>query len=457
MQSNLSVKSRVLESLRFKLRIDTISSRPNYILSRMQIKKLVQVVKFRKASSEIKLIVQANTGVPKEAILQLVYRGVLVGDLFYDWHLSKRGLPTLDTHSIVFKMDLTEFLIRAKAWDKFLQKNKVEMIVVTHAVYLQGIVVRFGSKFKAKVFLVTHEKLHQLSEEMFLADSEWIYYNTNQEFKLGHPRNIENSRRMLGRLQEGSKKVDVAHSFVNGMAGDSVTQIIVNKSRVKVLIAAHCFSDSPHTNGLHLFPDFVEWLNWLGEFSLSTDYEWYVKQHPAFFPSDYGVLEDFCRRYPNIKLVEHTYSNVELVKQGINVVLTVYGTIAFEAASLGCLVINASSASPHANFDFSISPSCQSDYYKTLTDLENVLKTWKINELSILHFYDIHHLRRNFNWLFQDDYSTLATEQGIDFGNPLELFNYFISQVAQTDLQNKIQLCINDFIASSDYVIGRIE
>lgn len=189
MQSDLSFKARSLERLRFKLRLDTIASRPNYILNRMQIKKLVQVVRSHKASNEIKSIVNANIGVAKDSVLQLRYRGILIGDLFYDWHLSKRSLPTLDTNTRIFKVDLTEFLIRAKSWDKYFQNNNVKMVVVTHAVYLQGIVLRFGLKYEAKVFLVTPEKLHQFSEAMFLADAEWVYYNTNKEFKLGHPRN----------------------------------------------------------------------------------------------------------------------------------------------------------------------------------------------------------------------------------------------------------------------------
>jgi len=223
------------------------------------------------------------------------------------------------------------------------------------------------------------------------------------------------------------------------------------------LIAAHCFSDSPHTNGIHLFPDFVEWLNWLGDFSLTTDYEWYVKQHPAFFPSDYAVLEEFRSRFPNIKLVEHTYSNVELIHQGINVVLTVYGTIAFEAASLGALVVNASSSSPHVNFDFSKSPLTPLEYHATLVDLENILSTWRVQESSILHFYDIHHLRRNFNWLFQMNYSELTSEFGVDYGDPLELLSFFTTRISSAELQSKIQLIINNFVASPNYVLDGLD
>ena len=457
MQEVLSLKSRIAEKMRFKLRLDTIPSRPYYVLNQMNIEGLVQVVKKTRTPKQIRAIVKPLLGTSKEKILQLNYQGIIIGDLFYDWHLSKRRIPTLDSSSKIFEQDLTEFLVRAKSWDNYFKKNPIRMVVVTHAVYLQGLVVRTGLKYKAKVFLVTPEKLHQFSEDMFLADSESIYYNTSNEFKLGYSRNQESARHMLSELKAGSTKVDVAHSYVNGMSGQSKTHIIKKNSNVRILIAAHCFSDSPHTNGIHLFPDFVEWLNWLGEISLKTDYEWYVKQHPAFFPSDYIVLEEFCSRFPNVKLVEHTYSNIELINQGINVVLTVYGTIAFEAASLGALVINASRFSPHVNFNFSKSPLTLSEYHETLVNLENIMRTWVVQESSILHFYDIHHLRRNFNWLFQISYSELTSEFGVDYQDPFELLKFFTARMNNTELHSKIQLGINSFMASSKYVLGRLD
>ena len=39
--------------------------------------------------------------------------------------------------------------------------------------------------------------------------------------------------------------------------------------------------DAVHVYGNLIFPDFYEWMVYLGEFSKKTEYEWYIKNHPS--------------------------------------------------------------------------------------------------------------------------------------------------------------------------------
>ena len=51
-------------------------------------------------------------------------------------------------------------------------------------------------------------------------------------------------------------------------------RIIKKNKKIKILVAAHCFLDSPHVLGNFLFPDFMHWLNFLAEVSKKTNYDW---------------------------------------------------------------------------------------------------------------------------------------------------------------------------------------
>ena len=67
-------------------------------------------------------------------------------------------------------------------------------------------------------------------------------------------------------------------------------RLLKESSRIKVFIALHCFFDSPHSYGCNLFPDFYEWLDFLGKISLETDYDWYMKTHPDYLPGNIPII-----------------------------------------------------------------------------------------------------------------------------------------------------------------------
>ena len=52
---------------------------------------------------------------------------------------------------------------------------------------------------------------------------------------------------------------------------------IEQNNKIKILIAPHDFFDAVHAKGDTLFPDFYEWMSFLGEMSNKTNYDWYIK------------------------------------------------------------------------------------------------------------------------------------------------------------------------------------
>ena len=444
-----------LKTLKLKLQSlvvkDKIEARPFYLFRSMKFARIVIVFARKRNSLEVNRFAAQYKGLSKTAILEMSFEEIHVGDLFYDWHLRKRGLATIDTSSNIFSEDLTEFIQFAINWRRYLQKKKFEFVIVTHAVYLQGLILRLSLTMGSEVFLVTPEKMFHLNLEMPLSDLEPRKYRTDREIELNYSVEIQNAKLKLEKLMSGSKNVDIAHSFVNGMSGSETNKVIDGGASVKVMIATHCFSDSPHTNGSHLFPDFMEWLEWLARYSETTEFDWYIKAHPAFFPSDVVILDKFCSSYPHIKFLSSAYSNKELVSQGINVVLTVYGTIAFEMAYLGALVVNASEFAPHSNYNFSLSPRSISDYKKTLDNLEDLVATFPIDRQEIIHFYDLHHLRRNYYWLFETSFHEISNRFGVDYSNPLDIFCLYLNLLERQTYRDNITAKINKFIHSNSY------
>ena len=77
-------------------------------------------------------------------------------------------------------------------------------------------------------------------------------------------------------------------------------------------------------------------------------------------------------------------SHNQLIKEGIDYVLTCYGTIAHEYAARNITVINASINNPHIAYNFNLNPRSKSQYIKILSNLPNI--KFKINTKKFMSF-----------------------------------------------------------------------
>jgi hypothetical protein len=336
-------------------------------------------------------------------VLNISFNGLRVGDLFYDWHLRRNGKSTLDFADPQLFSDFRMFCSNISYWDRFFLKKNVKFVFASHAVYVQGIVVRLGLRYGAKVFIVGDDRFNQLSLENFYQDTEHQYYDPGSKTQFGYQIDLGRSEKSIAKLLTGSLEVDVAHSRVSGLSSSSSSTVIEGKSKVRILVAAHCFSDAPHTFGLMHTADFMTWLEDVAVLAKNhPEYEWYAKPHPGFFDSDIVVFSEFLKLNPHLINIPSTVSNGELFTKGINVVLTVHGTISFEAALAGVLVVNCSPVSPHMRYDFVVQPKNLAEFHDIISLLPAYLENHTINRSEVLHFYDVHHLRKNHSWLYRE-------------------------------------------------------
>ena len=350
----------------------------------------------------VKKCLKTFISIERQALLLKEVNGIRVGDLFYDWHLRKRGLATVDTNTPNYRADLREFLDNFFFWFRILDNKKYENIIISHTVYMQGILVRLGLARGINVFLVSFDRVYRLNNQLVHSDIEFKLYDSNKSVQFGYKIDLERAEKKLAIMGSEINLAFGIPGLVSGLHGEIDKNLIKQTQKLKVLIAPHCFSDSPHAMGDFLFCDYFEWLNYICKLSTELDYDWYIKPHPGFLESDKLHFKVLLEGFPNLKLIDKSASNLGLFKHGIDVVITAQGTIGFEAAAFGVLALNASADAPASRYSFTLSPSTISELRTMLFDLEKIKADFKINRDEILHFYDLHYLRRANSWLFKE-------------------------------------------------------
>ena len=446
---------KIQDLLSFKIfsvfSIDNGSLRPYRIMKSMGISQFIQPKLLHK--NEAKKLYSDVILKDKSALNSLIVKDIRIGDIFYDWHLREQLIDTVDIQSEVFRRDFLFFLSNFFAWYEFFSSNKVNSIFISHSCSDLALPARIALKFGAKVYVAAWGKIYQLKPERIFSDMEFVDYDPSIKLQLGYEVNSERAMQSFLKLRNGQLEIP-AHSLGSGYSGKSRERIIRNPDNLNILIATHCFSDPPHSYGDMLFSDFYEWLKFLGDLSLRTEFDFYIKPHPSFWESDKVHYKKFLTKYPNITEVPSDFSNLELFNQGIKVVLTVYGTIAFEAAFEEILVINASKTAPHMNYKFSIFPDSIKQFEDTIIKLPSILPTWKIDRLEVLHFFDLHHLRQKNYFLFPgkgEDFINYIGGSWNQFLSP-KVFDYWLNKLDVSHYE-LVKKRLESYFQSDDYTL----
>ena len=397
-----------------------------------------------------KLIYQIKS---KSDLDSLTVDNIWVGDLIYDQYLKSNMLPTINLKSKNFRKLIFEFCLLYLFWSKKLLKKNIKALVISHACYFIGLPARIATKLEIPTYQATLENIYCLSNNKLHPSSEFHTYKEDFE-KLDSKiksSGIKKARERLQLIYEGS--VDVDQPYIKNSAfheKKTKVKVLDNKNLIKVLIAPHCFFDSPHGLGKSLFPDFYEWLDFIGKLTFVTDYEWYVKTHPNTFTENKEVIKDFISRYPKIKYLSDKISHNQLIEEGINVVLTVYGSIGLEYAARNITVVNASINNPHIAFDFNIHPKSQEELKKIILNLNKYVD---INLYSddVYKCYYMKYLNYKHN-IFIPNYKNVVNYMGgyYEFLFAPKIYEFWIKNWS-TDTHSKINNSIEKFLLSGEY------
>ena len=389
----------------------------------------------------------------KEDVEKLEVEGIWIGDLLYDSHLMRNVVPTIDFDDPKFAASTLAAVSYYVFWRNYLDRFKVKAAIVSHCVYYENaVIVRLCVARGIPCYQVNATSLYYVDKKHIRAYNDYLYLP--REFSL-----LPAEEQMTGlalakeRLElrfKGEVGVDMFYSTKSAYANDSGERVLRPSEKVKILIATHCFFDSPHPYGNNLFTDFYEWLTFLGELSNRTDYDWYIKTHPDVLPGNAPVIAELVKKYPKFTLLPQTVSHLQIIRDGVNVVLTVFGTIAVEYAALGLNVINASKSNPHAAYDFNLHIDDKAEYERILLDLKN-LKI-QIDPAKVYEHYYMYYLNRPENWLFKD-YKKFVEEIG-GYNAQIGPITYeaFLKEFSPLRHEQTNKL-MTQFIESKEYVL----
>ena len=367
-------------------------------------KKQKQHAKLLHADLAVKLI-------NKRDVEDISLNGVWIGDLIYDTYLKKFTEPTIDLCSDEFQSSLLKSIELFVFWQDFFENNSVQAVNVSHCVYNLAIPLRIAISQGIPAYQATLTHIYHLDQKNLFAYNDFHYFR--ERFSklpvMEQAEGLSEASRRIDLRFSGAVGVDMRYSSKSAFGSKMPTKLIQESEKLKILVATHCFFDSPHSYGKNLFPDFYEWLEYLGQLSLETDYDWYIKTHPDYLLGTKEVIDGFIARYQKITLLPADASHHQIIAEGIDVALTVYGTIAFEYAALGIPVINCSINNPHIAYNFNLHPQSLSDYRELILGFDTL--EFNIDVKEVYEFYFMRHIFNSGN-IFLNDYDATIKALG---------------------------------------------
>lgn len=396
----------------------------------------------------------------KSDVEKIKIGNILIGDLIYDSYLMHFKKPTIDINSKEFLNYLYMSIKIFLYWDIYFKKNHVKAIIVSHTVYLNAIPLRIAVQNKILAYQVNLKSIYCLSKKEFFAYKQYKFYpEIFSRFKKADKKKfITLAKKRLNLRFKGDVGVDMFYSKKSSYKNYRESRIIKRSKRIKILVAAHCFFDSPHSYGNNFFCDFYEWLEFLGKISLVTNYDWYIKTHPDFYKLSEEVVKKFVKKYNKFNFLEADSSHNQIINEGIDYALTIYGTIAVEYAAKGIVVINASINNPHVKYNFSINPKNFNHYRNILMNLTKV--KLKIDKDKVYEYYYMNNLYSQDGLMFGNYLDFLNKIGGYGKTMKTNFYGYFIKNFNIDDhklLINKIKIYVKSRHYVSDFFFKDLE
>jgi len=391
----------------------------------------------------------------KKDVFDLHVFNIWVGDLLYDYHLITYKVPTVDVNDNRFKVSLKRALYQLIFWRDYFDSHDVKAVNVSHCCYLVAIPMRIAVHSGIPAYQVNAYGGFCIKQERLWAYAD--FYDYPELFGRLSPdeqsKGLTIAQDRIARRFAGEIGVDMPYSKKSAYTEIKKDRVLSDNNKFKILVAAHCFFDSPNGIGPNLFVDFYEWFEFMGMISKKTDYDWYIKTHPDYLPGNIEIINNFITKYPKFKLIPADTSHHQLIDEGINCVLTTYGTIGWEYAALGKLVINASVTNPHIAYNFNIHPRSIDEYEQILLSLPEQEIDIDINEVYEYYYMNLRRDKMS-NWLFNDYDSFIE-----NIGGYINLFTSityqkFIEEFSYKRHQSVLDL-LNSFISSGDYCMQK--
>ena len=399
----------------------------------------------------------------KSDLLSVKYKSILIGDLIYDTYLNSLKKVTLNLEDSRLHNMISDFLSLCIYWDDYFDNNDTKALLCIHTVYSYAIPARIAISKNINVYAMNMERFFSLSKDNYLKGTDFHYYP--EIFKsLKKAEQIEGkllAKKKLIERFEGKTGTDIDLTYVEVSAfskNNSKKNVLKKSDNTKILIAPHDFFDSIHVMGDLIFPDFYEWLKFLGEMTEKTSYDWYIKNRPnypgkfrRYQPLTNTTVESLTKKYPKLTLLDNDISHHQLIAEGINFVFTGFGSIGVEYPYFGIPVVNACKFNPHYRYNFTLSPKNMEEYKETIFNLNKI--DFKIDIEEIYEFYFMRHIFHNRKWLTRKHREMVKEIGGYNEQFTNKLYDYWINNFSEKE-HKKTENYLNNFINSNDFLLS---
>ena len=388
----------------------------------------------------------------KDDILKIEIENIYIGDLLYDTFLITKKKPTIDINNKEFKIFFFDFLKLFYFWKNYFETNSdnIKASIISHDTYHHALPLRFSIKFKIPCYHVAQGKIYFFSKEKIRKKTAYeefpqIFENINSEIKR---KGLIESEQTIKDKFTGKITVDMQQlqqqKMINTYQDKAKIskEISLLKDKNNILIATHCFTDAVHAYGESIFPDFYEWLMFLGYKSEKTKYKWLLKPHPAQAERNHNFLKFFENKFKNFILIPNEVSSLHLIDK-IFSVLTVYGSVGHEYPLFNIPVINASANNPHIAYKFNFHAK-NLEEYSNLIDKIDLLKINSIDHKSkIYEYYYLNYLR---DYYFFNNHLEILNKLGAKYSKPdiLEEWINEYSSEKKIDIDQNLDRFINE-------------
>lgn len=380
-------------------------------------------------------------------------RGIAIGDLVYDKFIQK-GHPVVDPCDPELRRHLLRFAVHAIALDDFCASRSVQWFVSGASAHEPGIPSRVAAKRASPAIVATQDFAVRLSPHRPIWNLDSVFYRDRfARLPAARQRDLlEGSDRFLSGLVS-SGEVDLSATGQRPWAvGERLDPgLVVDRSRPRILVAVHSFYDDPHAAGIGLFPDFYSWLEHLVELMPRCDYEWLIKLHPDQRDDQIGVrpaIERLLVDRPQARILPEGVGHRELLESGIDLALTIYGTIGFEYPAAGVPVLTAGPLNPHRPYSYCLHAETVEQYDGCLLNP----REWQyaIPRDDLREYVAMHYLQEADFPFHEIPFVRRHLEESGDFFKAAEFPDLWAREVTSTDVE-AIIVKVRDWIASGTY------
>ena len=179
-----------------------------------------------------------------------------------------------------------------------------------------------------------------------------------------------------------------------------------------------------------------------------------VKPHPENTVKDIKYVKDIFKGNIKIKIISNKTNQNEIIKYGINFVLTCFGSIGYEYAYRDVTVVNACIKNPHADYNFTLNPKSIKEFDKIILNLKKY--KLKPNKTEILKFLYTRRFYSSVNWMNISKNTMKIISKGFTWKKMIhrpEMYTTWMKEFNNHKHSKILKIC-HKFVNSNDFKLN---